>query len=146
MGHLLTGCEQPIPFPYLVLLPMGFTKPRISRSVLVRSYRTVSPLPPRIAPGVGGLLSAALSVGFPRLVVNQHGALVEFGLSSISDETATPRTSRIGPYSTRKLEVGQAIRGFIGCNYNTGTGYRELVGYHKRHGKTRPCQEGYGHT
>ena len=42
---------------------------------LVRSYRTVSPLP--AAPGghIGGVLSVALSVGFPRLGVTQHPAL-----------------------------------------------------------------------
>jgi hypothetical protein len=44
---------------------MGFTKPPELPPVLVRSYRTVSPLPdPRRA--IGGLFSVALSSGSPR--------------------------------------------------------------------------------
>jgi len=43
---------------------------------LVVSYTTVSPLPAvGSADGLGGLLSAALSVGSPRLDVIQHPAL-----------------------------------------------------------------------
>ena len=44
---------------YLVLLQVGFTKPSRVTTDAVRSYRTLSPLPTE----VGGLLSAALSVG-----------------------------------------------------------------------------------
>ena len=40
---------------------------------LVRSYRTVSPLPPWVQGG--GLFSVALSCGSPRLAVSQHPAL-----------------------------------------------------------------------
>jgi len=51
---------------YLVLLQAGFTMPRTVTSRAVRSYRTLSalpvPLPKKKA--IGGLLSAALSVGF----------------------------------------------------------------------------------
>ena len=43
--------------------------------MLVRSYRTVSPLPVRAEPAIGGLLSVALSCGSPRLAVSQHPAL-----------------------------------------------------------------------
>src|SRR5450432_4165816 len=42
---------------------------------LVRSYRTFSPLPSALAGRLGGVLSVALSVGFPRLGVTQHPAL-----------------------------------------------------------------------
>ncbi len=42
---------------------------------LVRSYRTFSPLPSTLAGRFGGVLSVALSVGFPRLGVTQHPAL-----------------------------------------------------------------------
>src|SRR5438309_10934523 len=53
---------------------MGFTEPPGSPRALVRSYRTVSPLPvPSRA--IGGLLSVALSCGSPRLGVTQHPAL-----------------------------------------------------------------------
>ncbi len=58
----------------LALLRMGFTEPPWSPRALVVSYTTVSPLPvPSRA--IGGLLSVALSVGFPRLDVIQHPAL-----------------------------------------------------------------------
>jgi len=44
----------------------------------VRSYRTLSPLPA----SAGGLLSVALSLKLPSLVVNQHCSSVVPGLSS----------------------------------------------------------------
>ena len=54
-------------FPYLVLLQTGFTMPSNVATDAVRSYRTLSPLPATgnlaITRYVGGLLSAALSVG-----------------------------------------------------------------------------------
>ncbi len=55
----------------------------------VRSYRTLSPLPPaRPRPGRGGgVLSVALSLGLPPPGVTRHRASVEPGLSS-------PRTLR----------------------------------------------------
>ena len=63
-------------FPRLALLRVGFTEPVGSPRPLVRSYRTVSPLPVRARrPAIGGLLSVALSCGSPRLAVSQHPAL-----------------------------------------------------------------------
>ena len=60
--------------PCLALLLVGFAEPSQSPATLVSSYLTVSPLPvPSRA--IGGLLSAALSVGSPRLGVTQHHAL-----------------------------------------------------------------------
>src|SRR5471030_606759 len=53
---------------------MGFTKPPGSPLALVRSYRTVSPLPVPLR-AIGGLFSVALSCGSPRLGVTQHPAL-----------------------------------------------------------------------
>src|SRR5207244_6869119 len=53
----------------LVLLQVGFAKPLRSPGALVRSYRTVSPLPDPadlyFAARSGGLLSVALSAGHP---------------------------------------------------------------------------------
>ena len=43
-GH--GGPDPPDKAPCLILLPVGFTKPGRSPDLLVRSYRTVSPLPP----------------------------------------------------------------------------------------------------
>ena len=63
---------------YLVLLPVGFTSPWTVTSHAVRSYRTLSPLPPiPIARkhNEGGLLSAALAVGLHRPGVTWHLAL-----------------------------------------------------------------------
>lgn len=56
---------------FLALLRVGFTKPSRSPVTLVRSYRTVSPLPPR----GGGLFSVALSRESPRIAVSNHPAL-----------------------------------------------------------------------
>jgi hypothetical protein len=66
------------PSPCLALLRVGFTEPPGSPRALVRSYRTVAPLPvrhPRGRVAIGGLLSVALSCGSPRLGVTQHLAL-----------------------------------------------------------------------
>ena len=58
---------------YLVLLRVEFTLPHTVTSGAVRSYRTLSPLPdPKI---IGGLLSAALVVGFRRPDVIWHPTL-----------------------------------------------------------------------
>jgi hypothetical protein len=63
-------------FPRLALLRVGFTEPIELPRPLVRSYRTVSPLPVRARePAIGGLLSVALSCESPRLAVSQHPAL-----------------------------------------------------------------------
>ena len=52
---------------YLVLLQTGFTMPSNVATDAVRSYRTLSPLPSTLGIAtlgrLGGLLSAALSVG-----------------------------------------------------------------------------------
>ena len=48
--------------PYLVLLRMGFSVPSNVAADAVGSYPTVSPLPSRISPVLGGLLSVPLSV------------------------------------------------------------------------------------
>ena len=62
--------------PRLALLRVGFTEPAESPPPLVRSYRTLSPLPVRARrPAIGGFLSVALSCGSPRLAVSQHPAL-----------------------------------------------------------------------
>ena len=66
------------PSPCLALLRVGFAEPPGSPRALVRSYRTVSPLPvrsPRGPSAIGGLFSVALSCGSPRLGVTQHPAL-----------------------------------------------------------------------
>src|SRR5205085_1690991 len=66
------------PSPCLALLRVGFTEPPGSPRALVRSYRTVAPLPvrrPRGCVAIGGFLSVALSCGSPRLGVIQHLAL-----------------------------------------------------------------------
>jgi hypothetical protein len=77
-GHLSVRSTRDVtggpPCPCSTLLHVGFTEPPRSPGTLVVSYTTLSPLP---VPGeaIGGLLSAALSVGSPRLAVSQHAAL-----------------------------------------------------------------------
>ena len=72
----LSGGGRAAHFPRLALLRVGFTEPPRSPSMLVRSYRTLSPLPVRARrPAIGGFLSVALSCGSPRLAVSQHPAL-----------------------------------------------------------------------
>src|SRR5207248_224690 len=80
--------------PCSALLRVGFAEPPESPRALVRSYRTVSPLPvPRGA--IGGLFSVALSCGSPRLAVSQHPCPVESRPSSArSSRTATTRPAR----------------------------------------------------
>jgi hypothetical protein len=57
---------NPQTLPYLVLHQVGFTKLPRSPEALVRSYRTVSPLPGRTFTVIpGGLLSVALSFTLP---------------------------------------------------------------------------------
>ena len=60
----------------LILLRVGLTEPHESLRTLVRSYRTVSPLPViRLRRSIGGLFSVALSVRSPRPGSRQHSAL-----------------------------------------------------------------------
>src|SRR3954469_10503484 len=66
------------PCPCSALLRVGFTEPPGSPRALVRSCRTVSPLPVpsrRTGRAIGGLFSVALSCGSPRLASRQHPAL-----------------------------------------------------------------------
>ena len=88
-------CRAGQPSPFLALLRVGFTEPPGSPRALVRSYRTVSPLPvrhPRGCVAIGGLLSVALSCGSPRLGVTQHPALW-----SPDVPRTDPRSRRNGP-------------------------------------------------
>ncbi len=61
----------PLTPPYSALLLAGFTWHSMSPSNPVSSYLTLSPLPV----GTGGLLSVALSLGLPPLVITQRPAL-----------------------------------------------------------------------
>ena len=68
---------RPLTLPYLVLHRVGFAELPRSPGELVRSYRTVSPLPGLKPDGSrpGGILSVALSFVLPRLHVMKHPAL-----------------------------------------------------------------------
>ncbi|CAB1083637.1 hypothetical protein D1AOALGA4SA_11183 [Olavius algarvensis Delta 1 endosymbiont] len=71
------GTGRPHALPYLVLHRVGFTELPRSPGELVRSYRTISPLPGIKPVGwmPGGILSVALSFVLPRLHVMKHPAL-----------------------------------------------------------------------
>src|SRR5438552_2117875 len=88
--------------PCLALLPVGLAEPPGSPRALVRSYRTVSPLPVRRKPGaIGGLLSVALSCGSPRLGVTQHRALWS---------PDVPRTGHAGPRPPGRLAAPSSLK------------------------------------
>ena len=72
-----TRTGHPQMLPYLVLHQVGFAELPRSLEELVRSYRTVSPLPGigLNSPVPGGILSVALSFASPRLHVMKHPAL-----------------------------------------------------------------------
>jgi len=104
------------PVSCLTLLQVGFTKPDPSPDSLVRSYRTVSPLPvPRRA--IGGLFSVALSCGSPRLAVSEHPALWSPDLPRHrrlrTDDAATRPTrrthlrTRVDPVCTSTWHAGK---------------------------------------
>ena len=63
------------------LAPDGVYHARSITGTAVRSYHTLSPLPKAKKPG--GLLSVALSLGFPPPGVTRHRVSVEPGLSSL---------------------------------------------------------------
>jgi hypothetical protein len=65
--------------------------------MLVRSYRTFSPLPMGQGP-IGGLFSVALSFGSPRLAVSQHPALWSPDLPQPDNRAATTRPAHRGPF------------------------------------------------
>src|SRR5436189_193873 len=69
-GPPSNACAAVLSHGLLTLLRVGFTEPPRSPGVLVVSYTTVSPLPP--ARAGGGLFSAALSRGSPRVAVDNH--------------------------------------------------------------------------
>src|SRR4051795_3645155 len=75
----ITGCP-----PLLLGLAPGGVFPAAAVAVdAVRSYRTISPLPPVGYPGrAGGVFSVALSLGSPPPGVTRHRTSVEPGLSS----------------------------------------------------------------
>ena len=62
------------------LAPDGVYHARSITGTAVRSYHTLSPLPKAKKPG--GLLSVALSLGFPPPGITRHRVSVEPGLSS----------------------------------------------------------------
>jgi hypothetical protein len=73
-GLRLRGGAGRASVPCSALLRVGFAEPPGSPRALVRSCRTVSPLPVPLR-AIGGLFSVALSCGSPRLAASQHPAL-----------------------------------------------------------------------
>ena len=66
---------RPHQCPYSSLLREGLASPPVTRLSRVGSYPTISPLPAKVAPRLGGVISVALSLGSPRVVVNDFPAL-----------------------------------------------------------------------
>ena len=90
--------------PYLALLPVGFAVPRLSpggRCALTAPFHPCLSL--ACGEAIGGLLSVALSLVSRPVAVNDHRALVEFGLSS-RPIPGHPRTiGRAAALPTRRL-------------------------------------------
>src|SRR5438552_12431777 len=79
------GRPEPNLPPLLGLAPGGVYPATAVTGGAVRSYRTLSPLPPWIRErtrGLGGLLSVALSLRSPSPGISRHRVSVEPGLSS----------------------------------------------------------------
>ena len=68
--------------PLFGLAPGGVYLATTVTGRAVRSYRTLSPLPPSTEAREGGLLSVALSLGSPPPGVTRHRVTMEPGLSS----------------------------------------------------------------
>jgi hypothetical protein len=89
----------------LGLAPGGVFPAAAVTGSAVRSYRTVSPLPParHAGDGLGGVLSVALSLGSPPPGVTRHRTSVEPGLSS-------PRPgARSGHPAVWRLQIWAAL-------------------------------------
>ncbi len=79
----------------LGLAPGGVCRAAAVTGGAVRSYRTLSPLPPGADARSGGLLSVALSLGSPPPGVTRHRVSVEPGLSSPRKRGAAIRPSGV---------------------------------------------------
>ena len=86
-GNETGGFEAAAP-PLFGLAPGGVYRAVLVTKNAVRSYRTLSPLPPPPSPvAKGGLLSVALSLGSPPPDVIRHRISMEPGLSSPPADT-----------------------------------------------------------
>src|SRR3954468_18690937 len=95
----------------LALLRVGFAEPYRSPCTLVRSYRTVAPLPVTSELAHRRFLSVALSVRSPRPGSRQHSALWSPDFPRRDEHAAATRPThrQVGAYGTRR-PAGQAVR------------------------------------
>jgi uncharacterized membrane protein YczE len=101
---------------------------------LVRSYRTFSPLPATASGRLGGVLSVALSVGFPRLGVTQHPALrcPDFPRDLAAARLPGLQAQHIAVPRSHDACVSRphpTLRGGFGVRFATLTGGLLLYGY-----------------
>ena len=87
------GQAKPGRPPLLGLAPGGVYRAAAVAGSAVRSYRTLSPLPVVAEARAGGLLSAALSLGFPPPGVTRHRVSMEPGLSSPGRRESKPEAA-----------------------------------------------------
>ena len=125
--------------PVSALLRVGFAEPPGSPRALVRSYRTVSPLPVRArGPAIGGLFSVALSCGSPRLAVSEHPALRSPDLP----RPGRSRAAAIQPTHRHASSVPDRRAGGASPDPSRGewgqlcTGWGEICGIRNRAGST----------
>jgi hypothetical protein len=99
----LPGRPGRVCHPYLVLLPVGFTLPSplpATRCALTAPFHPCRPRSQERNPGLGGLLSVALSLRSPSPGVTRHRISVEPGLSSPRPRIAPGRKAVIRPSGT----------------------------------------------
>jgi hypothetical protein len=75
VGNYSTRADHTQITAYLALLPMGFTVPLLSPAMRCALTAPFHPYLYHPEMAIGGLFSVALSVGLPRLAVNQHRVL-----------------------------------------------------------------------
>ena len=108
-GRLTCRRAAPHRHPYSSLLREGLASPPVTRLSRVGSYPTISPLPvpPPLAPSpelaastaIGGVFSAALSLGSPRVAVSDLPALWSPDFPP-ADGACPPATFRSPPAAT----------------------------------------------
>src|SRR5207302_8972531 len=110
--------ERVTPCPLLVLLQVGFTEPLRSPGALVRSYRTVSPLPDSdFGARSGGLLSVALSAGRPAWALPSTlpcGARTFLNPEHVGAAVAWPTARSFYSRDARFPTLSGALRGALG--------------------------------
>ena len=134
-----TRAERATPRPLFGLAPGGVCHAAPVASGPVRSYRTLSPLP--VPPGaIGGLLSAALSVGSRRPGVTRHPALWSSDFPPAGEPASDPHSC--APHS-RAFQSKRRRRG-AGKLQGKAAGVKRTLARNQKIGTLRADPAGSG--